>query len=160
AGQLLATDDTDAGAVHVRVTKGTNAAALTLSDGSIYLSTALLTELDNESQLAALLGRELTHYTNQHELRGLRREKHAWIALVTVEVLLAAAEGLATAPAGTPASAAPPNTFAPPPPRPSLEVWARASVSGYPRDMEWEADDGSVHRLVAAGYDAGSALAA
>src|SRR5262249_26554615 len=114
AGQLLATDDTDAGAVHVRVTKGTNAAALTLSDGSIYLSTALLTELDNESQLAALLGRELTHYTNQHELRGLRREKHAWIALVTVEVLLAAAEGLATAHSGTPGSTVPPNTFAPP----------------------------------------------
>jgi Zn-dependent protease with chaperone function len=157
AAQLLASDNTDASAIHVHITKGTNAAALTLSDGSIYLSTALLTGLNDESQLAAVLGRELTHYTNQHELRGLRREKSAWATGVTMEVLLALAAGLAAHHSGTPGS---PGAFQSPPPRPSLGVWVRASVSGYPRDMEWEADDGSVHRLIAAGYDGTSALTA
>jgi predicted Zn-dependent protease len=41
-----------------------------------------------------------------------------------------------------------------------MQIWARASISGYSRNLEREADDGGIRRMIAAGYDPAGALAA
>ncbi len=157
--RLLATDGTDPAPVHVRVIRGADANAFSLSNGSIYVTTGLLTTLQDESELAAVLGHETTHYTNGHVLRGMREEQHADTVARTagtiLGVLLAA---VAQHYSGhTPSSI--PNSFVSIP-KDSLEIWARAISSGYSRDLEREADAGGIRRMIAGGYDAGGALAA
>lgn len=41
-----------------------------------------------------------------------------------------------------------------------MEIWARAAISGYSRDLERQADEGGIRRMIAAGYDSSGALAA
>jgi predicted Zn-dependent protease len=139
ADRLLAIDATDAGAVHVRVIKGTSATAFSLSDGSIYVTTAVLASFDDESELAAVLGRELTHYTNAHVLRALRDE-HRRLVSERIALTLIGAIDLEPFPTGT------------------TGILQRA-YGGYSPDLEREADEGGVRRMVAAGYDASGALA-
>src|SRR5208282_4268790 len=91
--RLLATDATDAGPVHVRIMKAAEANAFTLFNGSLYVTTALIAALNDESELAAVLGHELTHYTNAHVLRGLRVEKRDELASQTTTALFAVALG-------------------------------------------------------------------
>ena len=152
AQRLLAVDETDASSVRVRVIKGVDANAFALSNGSIYLTTALLATLDDEAQLAAVLGHELTHYINCHELRGLRQEHHERIEAVTTGAVINAVLTLITQHNGV---------YTSPPIRPeNVEIWVRASISGYSRDLEREADDGGIRRMIAAGYDPVDALTA
>ncbi len=155
AERLLATDASDAGPVHVRVIKGADANAFALSNGSIYLTTALLAALTDESELAAVLAHELTHYTNAHMLRALRDEHREAVTVGTAGMLFDVALSLVAAHNGINQPAAGSAT-----PEAAPAIWARASVSGYSRHLEREADAGGIHRLVAAGYDASGALAA
>ena len=147
AEHLLAAGAGNGTAVHVRVIRGAGANAFSLSDGSIYVTTAMLISLDDESELAAVLAHELTHYTNAHVLRALRTE-HREVVSANVGFLLLGFMGgtypieLAKVAKGT------------------LGILQRASVSGYSRDLEHEADVGGIQRLVGAGYDASGALAA
>jgi hypothetical protein len=152
AERLLAVDHTDPGGVRVRVINGVDANAFALSNGSVYLTTALLATLDDEAQLAAVLGHELTHYINSHALRGLREEHHEQISAITtatvINVVLAVVSlhaGVSTGPVIRPET---------------MQIWVRASISGYSRDLEREADDGGIRRMIAAGYDPVDALAA
>ena len=153
AERLLAAEGTDASGVHVRVIKGVHANAFALSNGSIYLTTGLLATLDDESQLAAVLGHELTHYTNFHPLRGLRQARRTALVAITAGIVLDLGLDLLAS-----HNHVLPNT---PPIRPeTFEVWTRASISGYSRDLEREADDGGIRRMIAAGYDPAGALTA
>ena len=154
AERLLASDATDLVAVRVRVIKGTDANAFALSNGSIYVTTALLATLDDESELAAVLGHELTHYTNAHVLRALRDENRKTAVASAAGIFLGAVLGVAQERAGIQPDKAVLI------PQKTLRIWARASVSGYSRDLEREADDGGIRRMIAAGYDASGALAA
>ena len=155
---LLATDASDVGAVHVRIIKSTEANAVMLSNGSLYVTTALLATLHDESELAAIFSRELTHYTNAHVLRGLREQKQDEIAaksalvLVEVALVLVAANNHLT-PVNTPI-----NKTATP--QPMSALWASAPPGRYPRDLESEADYGGIHRMLLAGYDVGCVLTA
>jgi predicted Zn-dependent protease len=139
ADRLLGSDTTDASAVHIRVIRGASATAFSLSDGSIYITTAVLASFDNESELAALLGRELTHYTNAHVLRALRDE-HRRVVSERIALTLIGGIDIAPFPTGT------------------TGILQRA-FGGYSSDLEREADEGGVRRMVAAGYDASGALA-
>jgi beta-barrel assembly-enhancing protease len=159
AERLLATDGTDPAPVHVRVMRGADANAFSLSNGSIYVTTGLLTTLQDESELAAVLGHELTHYTNAHVLRAMREQQHS-AALsraggVILGVLLAA---VAQHYSGQSPTTLPSSLTSIP--QTSLEIWHRAMVSGYSRTLEREADDGGIRRMIGAGYDASGALAA
>jgi len=154
AERLLATDASDAGQTHVRVIKGADANAFALANGSIYLTTALLGALADESELAAVLAHELTHYTNAHMLRALRAEHRQAVAVGTADMLFDVALSLVAAHNGANQPAARWAT-----PEAAPDIWARASVSGYSGRLEREADAGGIHRLVAAGYDASGALA-
>ena len=156
AERLLATDGTDPSPVHVRVMRGADANAFSLSNGSIYLTTGLLTTLQDESELAAVLGHEVTHYTNAHVLRGMREQQRSQALAraggVVLGVLLAAVTQHISG--QTPSSL--PSSFISIP-QSSLAIWQRAMVSGYSRSLEREADEGGIRRMIAAGYDAGRA---
>ena len=102
AERLLQTDRTDSRPVQIHIVKSIRPNVFALSNGSVYVTTALLASLEDESQLAAVLGHELTHYTNHHVLRALRTARHRTIAARAFEILLRAALGYAAARSGAP----------------------------------------------------------
>jgi Zn-dependent protease with chaperone function len=166
ADRLLATVGTHAGSIRVRIIKSANADAFALSNGSIYLTTGLIVALDDESQLAAVLGHELTHYTNAHGLRELRKEKHEEAAERATRflqaVLLSAlvVQGAVHNPTQPATPVTNPISYERASPERRADLWTRPSVNIYPRDLEREADDGGIRRMILAGYDASGALAA
>ncbi len=111
--------------VHIARSSGLNAFAL--PNGSIYLNLGLLARMQNEAQLAMVLGHEATHFIAQHSLR--QRERVDQLAVFgTVTTLLT----------GIPLSG---------------QLLALAAMSGYSKNQERAADQGGFRRLVQAGYD-------
>jgi predicted Zn-dependent protease len=56
--------------------------AFALPDGTVVIHTGLLAVLENEAQLASVLGHEIAHVTHKHSYRGYRRnQKLQWVAL-------------------------------------------------------------------------------
>lgn len=109
--------------------------AFALPNGKVYIHTGILARLDNEAQLATVLGHEMAHVTQRHMVREQRslRNKAAGLAsfqatfgsLPLVGELSTALGALGT----------------------------MAAVSGYSRDLETEADNVGFNWMVAAGYD-------
>jgi beta-barrel assembly-enhancing protease len=98
--------------------------------GLMQVYSGLLLRTQNEAQLAAILGHEFTHYKNRHSIQGFRDIKKKLNAL---NFLVFLDGGLLTGP---------------------------ALLGGYAansREMEAEADSGSIPMLVKAGYDPHSA---
>lgn len=117
-------------------------------NGTVYVTTGLLALLENEAQLAGVLGHELTHTHKRHlylENRSTRKK------VLTMNILSAAA---AFAPGGGAFSGGVQIFGA------AVQLGAAisdqilvASVYGYSRDMEQEADDNGSAAMVAASYD-------
>lgn len=101
--------------------------AFALPNGSIYFDIGLLARLDNEAQLAAIIGHEGSHFVGRHSLRSLRSAKQSINAVIVFETLT-----------GIPLVG---------------EVVAYSSMMGYSRDLEREADAGGFKRMQAAGYE-------
>jgi beta-barrel assembly-enhancing protease len=118
--------------------------AFALPNGSIYVNTGLIAALENEAQLASVMGHEITHVAARHEYtlnRNIRKKT------VTLEVIAAIAGAGGFVPAGavfgitlTVASRV-------------SEVFVVSTVYGYSRDLEREADIGGYGSLIHAGYD-------
>jgi predicted Zn-dependent protease len=71
--------------------------AFALPNGSVYVNTGLVAALENEAQLASVLGHEITHVTARHEYtlnRNIRKKA------VTLEVIAALAGAGGFVPAG------------------------------------------------------------
>jgi predicted Zn-dependent protease len=116
-----------------------------MPNGRVYLHTGLLSRLENEAQLATILGREIAHVTHRHafsvagdtaanETTGRRgivggHRSGRELAGMTLGRTASVIFGL------------------------GLELAATASVTGYGRDFEREADREGMRALVAAGYD-------
>lgn len=114
-------------APHVRVLRSSVPTAYTLPNGSIYVSAALLVLLQDEAQLAHVLGHEAAHYVRRHAvLRQRDRDSKAVAASIANIALL----GI---PLGN-----------------SLYL---ASVTSYGREHEEEADRDGLTWMAAAGYD-------
>lgn len=113
--------------------------AFAFPNGVIYIHTGLLARLDNEAQLAALLGHEMTHATHRHAIRETRdtKNKRAWLA------------GVQTTLGGLPGIGGLASVLG--------EIGATAAVTGYSRDLERQADIEGLRRTVNAGYDPGEA---
>jgi len=114
---------------HVRILIDPTINAFALPNGVVYVHSGLITQLENEAQLATVLGHELTHTTHRHGLKSLRKAKNAsaFYASITVGTY-----GLGAFIGG---------------------IGATASISGYSQDLERDADQGGFDHMIAAGYD-------
>lgn len=104
-------------------------------NGAIYIHAGLLARLDNEAQLATLLGHEMTHATHRHGIKDFRDTKNKTAFLATLNTTVGAVPfigGLASV-AGA--------------------VGTAAAITGYSRDQEREADREGLALMVRAGYD-------
>jgi predicted Zn-dependent protease len=113
--------------VHVIVDSSLNAFAL--PNGALYIHTGMLARLENEAQLAAVLGHEITHATHRHGLKSYRNIKNQSAILAAFTVSTGGIGGLLGG------------------------VGMMASVSGYSQDLEREADRAGFRMMIASGYD-------
>jgi len=104
--------------------------AFTFPDGTIYVHSCMLAMMDNEAQLAILLGHEVTHAINRHTVKAYRnaKSKASFLASITVVGAWVGA-GLFGA------------------------IGTLAAVTGYSRELETEADMNGLASMVRAGYD-------
>lgn len=98
--------------------------------GYIYIHRGLLTYMNSEAQLAAVLAHEIAHVTARHAVRQKRAQTGSNVAAGLLAILTQSYEvGEASA------------------------MWGAATVRGYGRDMELEADGLGAQFLARAGYD-------
>ncbi len=143
--------------IRVAVFRDPTLNAFAMPNGKVYVHTGLLARVENEAQLATILGHELTHVTNRHALKFQRDARNKQILFTVAGI--AAALGVAVA-AGSQARQgnyvsaevlrATSNVFL----GLGLQLAFIAAVNGYGRDLEREADTEGVQRMVTAGYDA------
>ena len=104
-------------------------------NGVTIVNTGLLLRMRDEAQLAAVLGHEFTHFENRHSLRlfrDIRKKTDAlsWLSFIPIPYL-----GMAS------------------------QIALIGSVYSFSRDMEREADAGSIDEMVRGGYDPRAASA-
>ncbi len=103
--------------------------AFALPNGALFLHTGIVARMENEAQLATLLGHEMTHSTHRHSLRSLRNLKNK-SAFFSVAMLGGGDYGGLLGNLGF-----------------------LASVSGYSQELERQADEVGFNLMVEAGYD-------
>jgi beta-barrel assembly-enhancing protease len=130
--------------------------AFAMPNGHVYVHTGLLSQLDNESQLATILGHEITHVTDRHALRFQRDRPTTPIldsvAAVAASIGVAAMAGSrpkADDPIGGAVITETANAIL----GLRLQLAAIAAINGYGRDLERVADVKGLERMVKAGYD-------
>lgn len=104
------------------------------ANGMVTVNTGLLLRLRNEAQLAAVLGHEYSHFAQRHSLRE-HRDKKAKAGRLALLSVLPAVDGISASVIRL------------------ARVATQGSIYSFSRDMEREADDGSVPLMAAAGYD-------
>jgi beta-barrel assembly-enhancing protease len=119
------------------VMRSPEANAFALPNGSIYVTVGLISLLENEGQLAAVLAHEVTHAANHHYFRFERQYKAKSLAmnLFVVATPFIPGWGAVLAQMGA-------------------EALYVGTIFGYSRDLEQEADTTGLVRLASAGYDA------
>ena len=144
----------------VRVIEDPTLNAFSYPHGSIYLHSGLLARLENEDQLATVLGHEMTHVEYRHMLRLRRSAHNKEVALVVAQV---AAEVIATEAAwdaydqGHYGKGDTIGLLGDLLATVALPLATLAAVNGYGRSLEAEADLGSFRKLTAAGYQTAEA---
>src|ERR1051325_11073245 len=113
--------------------------AFALPNGSIYVTTGLMSLIDNESELAAILAHELTHVMRRHtylENRSMRKK------FLTINVMTMVGSMAPLSAVGAVIMAV--TTIAP-----FIMV---ATIYGYSRDLEREADLKGIDMMISAEY--------
>jgi predicted Zn-dependent protease len=103
--------------------------AFAVPGGFIYVYTGLMKELDNEAQLAAVIGHEVAHIVARHSVKKLQQ-------IYGYALLLELAGGSDLSPAA----------------RAIADVGATLVLQGYSRDNEFEADEYGTLYAYHAGY--------
>ena len=114
--------------VRVHVLKDPFLNAFTLPNGSLYIHTGLLAQMQNEAQLATVLGHELTHFIKRHALKQQHMEHNRLVLANVLAGVIAATSGdvnLARAIMDLNG--------------PVTQALVVAQVQGYSRDLEREA---------------------
>jgi len=114
--------------------------AFALPHGALYIHTGMLARMENEAQLAAIIGHETSHIIYRHTLQTFRNVKQVAAFASTLAVIGAPAGvyGLGVVLLGT--------------------VGTLAAVSGYSQSLESEADTEGLRLMANAGYDPREAL--
>ena len=113
--------------------------AFALPNGSIYVSTGLIFLVDNESQLAAVIAHELTHVMRRHSYVQNRSNRKKFL---TMNIMAAVG---AYAPGGLVGAVIMVATTVAP-------FILMATIYGYSRDLEREADLKGVDMMITAEY--------
>ena len=120
------------GTLRIYPFRGFQPNAFVLPNGSIYFDVGLLTRLDNEAQLAAIIGHEGAHFMERHSLKSLRVTKRNMNAALVFQTVM-----------GVPVVG---------------QALAYSSMMGYSREFEREADLLGYERMASAGYDVREAV--
>jgi predicted Zn-dependent protease len=113
--------------------------ALALPNGSIYVSTGLLALMDNESQVASVIAHEMTHVIRRHTYLQNRSNRKKFL---TMNIMAAVGQ---YAPGGIVGAVITVVTAVAP-------FIVLATMFGYSRDLEREADLKGIDMMIAAEY--------
>ena len=113
--------------------------AFALPNGSIYVTTGLMSLIDNESQLAAIIAHELTHVMRRHTYLHNRSSRKKFL---TMNVMQAVGAYAPLTVVGAVVMAV--TTVAP--------IIMMATIYGYSRELEREADLKGIDMMVSAEY--------
>lgn len=122
-----------------RVLRDPQPNALALPNGSIYVSTGLIFLVDNESQLAAIIAHELTHVMRRHTYVQNRSNRKKFLTMNIMAAVGAYAPGGIVGAVITVVTTVAPFIL-------------MATVYGYSRDLEREADLKGVDIMISAEY--------
>lgn len=121
------------GRLRVRAFRDSEFNAFAVATGNIYVNIGALLRMRNEAELAAVLGHEGAHVTEEHSYRALRKGKAMGAVGSVFGLVLTAGTGV---------------DF-------SLGALARySSMAGFSREHERESDEVGFRRSAQAGYDA------
>ena len=113
--------------------------AFALPNGSIYVTTGLMSLVDNESQLAAVLAHEMTHVLRRHTYLQNRSNRKKFLTMNIIAAVGAYAPGGVVGAVITIAT-----TIAP--------LIVIATIFGYSRELEREADLKGIDMMIKAEY--------
>jgi predicted Zn-dependent protease len=122
-----------------RALRDPQANAFALPNGSIYVTTGLMSLVDNESELAAVLAHEMTHVMRRHSYLQNRSNRKKFLTMNVIAAVGAYAPGGTV---GLVISIA--TTIAP--------LIVIATMFGYSRDLEREADLKGIDMMIHAEY--------
>lgn len=115
--------------------------AFALPNGSIYVNSGLLSRMENETQLAGVLAHEVAHVVNRHSYLAYRSSRKKAVATDLVLAAAGAASYAGVSPVIT-------STMAT-----MLPMIVSATIFGYSRTLEHEADIYAVDVLAVKNYD-------
>ncbi len=121
--------------VRIRILPDPSPNAFVLPNGAMYVNSGLLALLENEAQVATVLGHEFAHFQNRHSYREKIKESNEMVK----GAIFGGALGVLVNTKDTANSAA--------------DLWRISSVSGYSRTLESEADHNSLLAVLRAGYE-------
>ena len=125
---------------HFAVVREPTINAFSLPQGGIYLHAGLLARLENEAQLAHVVGHEITHTVKRHQLTFVRSLQNKTVAAKVAQmVLVPAAVAFGGGVGGNLVSSV-------------LGLTYVAAVTGYGRENEEEADAEGLKLAAASGY--------
>src|SRR5215213_11171613 len=113
--------------------------AFALPNGSIYVTTGLMTLIDNESQLAAIIAHELTHVLRRHTYVHNRSNRKKFLTMNVMSAIGAFAPGGIVGAVITVVTTVAPFIMI-------------ATIYGYSRDLEREADLKGIDMMITAEY--------
>jgi predicted Zn-dependent protease len=157
ARRLLPPEVEQAGVpIRVRVLQDPSLNAFAYPNGAIYLHTGLLARLENEAQLATVLGHEMMHVINRDAVRHYRSTRNkvilANVGAIAASIGIAAIAGEQSR-RGNTVTAAVVGQTANVMLGLGLQLGLLAAVNGYGRHLEDRADVGAMGLLARAGYD-------
>ena len=116
--------------------------AFAMPDGTVVVHSGLLAVLENEAQLATVLGHEIAHATHRHGYRGFKsqQKKQMWMGLGSAAAGIALGSRTDSALAGIAMGV-------------GTNLAMQAMVNGHGRNLEDEADIIGLYYMVEAGYD-------
>jgi Peptidase family M48/Domain of unknown function (DUF5666) len=128
----LADDDPQKINFKFYVIRDKDANAFALANGAVVINSGMITKLENEAQLAAVIAHEISHATQEHTWRQINKDKNKRTALMVGSLAASIfAPGLGT----------------------MLDLINSAMVNGYSRRLEDQADRIGLEYMVAANYD-------